>query len=57
MPVPELLSQGELKAMFGVIIDDVKASDLPDVSKKICIEALEHLHPWLASRLYRRVMN
>jgi len=59
MPAPEPpCSAGELKAMLGLIADDVQASDLPAASKKILVEVLSHCAwPWLEAHRRRRLMN
>jgi hypothetical protein len=54
----ELVSAGELKAMIGVIVNDVLAADdLDPTSKKILIAALEHMYPWLEVHRRRRATN
>jgi hypothetical protein len=54
----ELVSPGELRAMIGIIVNDVMAADdLDPTSKKILIAALEHMYPWLECYRRRRAMN
>jgi len=54
----EPVSAGELKAMLGVITEDVLASDLDPTTKKILVEVLSHCAwPWLEVQRRRRAMH
>jgi hypothetical protein len=52
------MTAAELKATIGSITTEVMcADDLDPGTKKILVAALEHMHPWLERRRYRREMN
>jgi hypothetical protein len=57
MPTPDPISEGELKATLGSIMNEVLQTDLDATTKRIVVEALKHMYPWLEVHRRRRLFN